>query len=61
MLDEARNPESKWRALLATQPKEQNSHPIMFTEDELESLRGSPLYDFVKLGKEELKTCWAML
>eukprot|EP00826_Nyctotherus_ovalis_P018840 TRINITY_DN15715_c0_g1_i11.p1 TRINITY_DN15715_c0_g1~~TRINITY_DN15715_c0_g1_i11.p1 ORF type:complete len:547 (-),score=134.33 TRINITY_DN15715_c0_g1_i11:28-1668(-) len=48
LLQEMRNPDSKWKPFLDMLPKSTNNFPIFFTEEEMEWLKGSPFQEQVK-------------
>ena len=61
MLDESRNPYSKWKAFLETQPKDWSNHFLQLEEEDIELMRGSILYDEAKKAKKDLQKYWITL
>ena len=61
MLDESRNPQSKWKAFLATQPQDWSNSFTMLSDEDIELLNGSPLNQQAKARRNELEQDWATL
>ena len=56
---EMKNPNSKFKNFLNTLPKNYDTYPEMYTEEELEWTKGSPLYDETLARKEYHKELYA--
>ena len=61
MLDESRNPFSKWKAFLETQPKDLSNHFSQLEDKDIELMKGSILYDEAKNAKNDLQQYWNTL
>lgn len=55
ILDELKNPNTKWRHYLDILPKDYSSFPIFYNDEELKELEGSPFLTQVLEKKEDMK------
>ena len=61
IMEERRNPVSTWRDYIALLPKDWSSVPLFYSEDELDWLKGSDVFQEILLDKKNLKADYSMI